>query len=169
MNTADIYSLPNTNIQTLGPTSELDFFDKQTVVLPHPISPLEAWAIVMSHPMPIVTLAFRVRDAISSLFGVKKIGGFSGVTPETVTVGQKLDFFLVEHVSTDVLTLTARDRHLDVMTCISAEKNTLTITSSVITHNLFGRFYMIPVAPAHKMIVRRNMSQIRSEVEKYRV
>ncbi len=167
MNNTDFHSIPNTNIQTLGPTSELDFFDKQTAVLPHPISPLEAWAIVMSHPMPVMKLAFRVRDAISSLFGVKKIGGFSGVVPETVSVGQKLGFFLVEHISKDVLTLTARDKHLDVMTCISTENNALTITSSVKTHNLFGRFYMIPVAPAHKMIVRRNLSQIRSEVEHY--
>ena len=169
MNNTGFYSIPNTNLQTLGPPSELDFFDKQTVVLPHAISPLKAWTIAMSHPMPLMKLAFRVRDAISSMFGVSKIGGFSGAVPETVTVGQKLDFFLVEHISKDILTLTARDRHLDVMTCISTEKNALTITSSVKTHNLFGRLYMIPVAPAHKMIVRRNLGQIHREVEQYRV
>ena len=80
--------------------------------------------------------------------------------PESVEVGQMLDFFLVEYISHDVLTLTERDRHLDVMTCISSSGNELAITSSVTTHNTFGKIYMIPVAPAHKMIVRKNLKQI---------
>lgn len=51
------------------------------------------------------------------------------------------------------MTLTARDRHLDVMICIEIEGCTLSITASVVTHNLFGRLYMIPVTPAHRLIV----------------
>lgn len=38
-------------------------------------------------------LAFRTRDAISSLFGVKRIGGFSGTRREAVQEGDHLDFF----------------------------------------------------------------------------
>lgn len=155
-----IFTLPATNIQTLAAIEDLDFFDRQSVRLRRPISPLDAWRIVMSHPMPILKFAFRVRDGISSLFGVKKIKGFSGVVPTSVEVGQMLDFFLVEHISPDILTLTARDRHLDVMTCISLFENELTITSSVKIHNAFGRIYMFPVAPAHKLIVRKNLKQI---------
>lgn len=158
------FTLPNTNIQTLAPPEDLYFFDKQSVQLPKAITPLDAWRIVMSHPMPLLKFAFGVRDAISSLFGVKKIGGFSGTVPKTVEVGQKLDFFLVEHISQDVLTLTERDRHLDVMTCISTHENELSITSSVKVHNGFGRIYMIPVAPAHKLIVRNNLRQIRRQM-----
>ena len=71
-------TLPDTNIQVLAPINELDFFDTQSVKLRQPTSPLDAWRIVMSQPMPIMNFAFRVRDAISSVFGVKKIGGFSG-------------------------------------------------------------------------------------------
>ncbi len=159
-----IFMLPATNIQTLAGIENLDFFDTQSVRLRRPISPLEGWRIVMSHPMPILKFAFRVRDGISSLFGVKKIQGFSGVVPETVVAGQMLDFFLVEHISSDILTLTARDRHLDVMMCISTLDNKLTITASVKTHNAFGRVYMIPVAPAHKLIVRKNLRQIMQSV-----
>jgi len=158
------FTIPNTNIQTLAPDEELDFFDRQSVQLPKMITPLDAWRTVMSRPMPVLKLAFAVRDTISSMFGVKKIGGFSGNVPKTVEVGQKLDFFLVEHISQDVLTLTERDRHLDVMTCISTSNNELSITSSVKTHNAFGRIYMIPVAPAHKLIVRNNLRQIRRQV-----
>lgn len=155
------FTLPNTNIQTLAPPQDLDFFDRQSLQLPKTIAPLDAWRLITSNPMPLLKLAFGVRDAISSLFGVKKIGGFSGKVPKTVKVGQKLDFFLVEHISRDVLTLTERDQHLDVMTCISTCDNTLSITSSVKVHNAFGRIYMVPVAPAHKMIVRNNLRQIK--------
>jgi hypothetical protein len=160
-----VFTIPNTNIQTLAPTEELDFFDKQSIQLLKKISPLEAWGIVMSRPMPLLNFAFGVRDMVCSMFGVQKIGGFSGVAPKTVEVGQKLDFFRVEHISKDVLTLTARDRHLDVMTCISVFENELSITSSAKTHNAFGRMYMIPVAPAHKLIVRGNLRQIHRQTK----
>lgn len=153
-------TIPDTNIHVLAPINELDFFDTQSITLLQATSPLDAWRIVMSQPMPILNFAFKVRDVISSIFGVKKIGGFSGVVPDSVKTGQMLDFFLVEYVSQGVLTLTERDRHLDVMTCISSSGTEITITSSVTTHNTFGKIYMIPVAPAHKMIVRRNLKQI---------
>ena len=92
-----------------------------------------------------------------------KNGGFSTTSPEFVEVDQKLDFFLVEHASQDVLTLSERDRHLDVLTCISVTGNELTITSSVQTHNVFGRLYMLPVGPAHKMIVRSFLKRLQIE------
>ncbi len=149
--------IPGTHIQVLAPVRELDFFDTQSVVLPKPVSPLNTGRILMARPKPIMTLAFKVRDRISSLFGIKKIRGFSGTVPEHVQVGQMLDFFLVEHASDTVLTLTERHRNLDVMTCISSSGHELTITSSVKTHNAFGRLYMLPVGPAHKMIVRQNL------------
>lgn len=88
------------------------------------------------------------------MFGVKRIGGFSGQQTLTVKVGDYLDFFLVEHVDDECLALTERDRHLDVMTCLSIQGDTLSVTSSVCTHNLFGRAYMIPVGIAHPWIVR---------------
>lgn len=164
MDRKDFFTIPNTNIQILAPTAELDFFDRQSVKLAKSISPLEAWGLIMSRPMPVLNLAFRVRDAISSKFGVKKIGGFSTTSRETIAPGQKLDFFLVEHVSQDVLTLSERDRHLDVLTCISRVGNELTITSSVKTHNTFGRAYMLPVAPAHKLIVRTFLRRLQREL-----
>jgi hypothetical protein len=164
MEPAPLFTIPDTNIQTLGPTDQLDFFDRQAVLLARSISPLSAWRIAMARPMPILGLAFRVRDMISSRFGVKQIGGFSGDSRDSIAVGEMLDFFLVEYICDDVLTLSARDRHLDVLTCISRIQNELSITSSVKTHNGFGRAYMLPVAPAHKLIVRKMLRGIRDEV-----
>ena len=154
------FTLPHSNIQMLAPAAELDFFDQQSVRLPKDLSALEAWISVISHPGPFLKMAFSIRDAVSALFGVKRIGGFTGQYPETGEVGEMLDFFLVEHVSPDVLTLTARDRHLDVITCISVSRQMLTITSSVKTHNRFGRIYMLPVAPVHRLIVRGDLKRL---------
>lgn len=155
-----LYIIPNSNIQTLDPIDTLDFYCPQSITLPEQITPQQAWTIVMSHRSPILGLAFKIRDAISACFGVQKIGRFTATTAVGAKVGQKLDFFVVEYTSDDVLSLSARDRHLDVLTCISTNQNTLTITSSVKTHNLFGRIYMIPVAPAHKLIVWSSLRRI---------
>ncbi|MCF6328026.1 MAG: DUF2867 domain-containing protein, partial [Devosiaceae bacterium] len=90
------FTIPNTNIQILAALDDLDFFDTQSVQLPKNLTALEAWEIIMANPMPMLKLAIGIRDVISSMFGVKKVGGFSGNIPESVTVGQMLDFFLVE-------------------------------------------------------------------------
>lgn len=159
------YKLPNANIQILAPKEELDFFDTQSIQLFGAITPLEAWGFVLSQPKPMLKFAFWIRDSISSMFGAKKIQGFSGIAPNTVEVGQMLDFFLVEFASEEILVLTNRDKHLDVMTCISTSNNRLSITSSVKTHNTFGLIYMIPVAPIHRLIVRKDLKMIGLKVK----
>lgn len=169
MGKTELFTLPDTNIQVLAPPAELDFFDRQSVQLSSPITPLAAWGAITGRPSRLLKVAFRIRDGISAVFGVKKIGGFSSsshsaaAVAAAVAVGDKLDFFLVEYVAQDVLTLSERDKHLDVLTCISTAGNLLTITSSVIIHNTFGRIYMLPVAPAHKWIVRSNLRRIQKE------
>ena len=140
-------------IELVAPRGELDFFDQQSVRFAQSLTPLEAWSRIMADPLPLLGLAFRVRDAISARSGVKRIGGFTGEVRGFVQEGDKLDFFLVETVNDEVLTLSARDRHLDVLTCVTSVENTLTITSSVKVHNRFDWFYMLPVRPAHKLIV----------------
>ncbi len=80
-------------------------------------------------------------------------------------VGERLDFFLVEHSAPDVLVLTERDRHLDVMICLSISDRVFTITSSVVIHNAFGRFYMVPVGQVHKLIVNRDLKRLKRSLE----
>jgi hypothetical protein len=147
--------------ETLGPVASLDYYDRRSVTLPMAVTPLEAWNLIMADPQPGLALAFRVRDAISALFGVRRIGGFSGRARASVEVGETLDFFTVEGVGPDRLVLTARDRHLDVMTCVSSAGTRLAVTSSVVTHNLFGRAYMVPVGIAHRLIVNRMLRRLK--------
>lgn len=147
-------------VRTLRPLADLDYYDSRSITLPVAITPLEAWNLMTGEPGLLMRLAFRTRDAISSLFGVKRIGGFSGEKWETARVGERLDFFLVEHSALDALVLTERDRHLDVMLCLSIVGQVLTITSSVVTHNKFGRIYMVPVGLVHKLIVDRDLKRL---------
>ncbi|MES2435017.1 MAG: DUF2867 domain-containing protein [Pseudomonadota bacterium] len=92
-----------------------------------------------------------------------RIGGFSGAAVEAAQIGDHLDFFLIEHIDDQTLSLTARDRHLDVMTCVTVIGCKLAITASVVTHNWFGRAYMIPVAPAHRLIVWAMLRRLRRD------
>ena len=147
--------------QLIGPRAALAFLDSQSVTLRAPITALEAWRLVMAKPLPGMAWAFWLRDAISARFGVARIGGFSGSVVDAPQVGDHLDFFLIEHIDDQTLSLTARDRHLDVMTCVTVEGLRLTITASVVTHNGFGRLYMVPVAPAHRLIVWAMLRRMR--------
>lgn len=58
---------PNTHL--LRPIDQLDYYDTRSVPLTAPLSPLEAWNLIMAGPQPILRLAFRIRDAISARFG----------------------------------------------------------------------------------------------------
>ncbi|WP_137151801.1 DUF2867 domain-containing protein [Devosia sp. FKR38] len=150
---------------TLGPRAELDYYDVRALALPMPITALQAWNLVTAEPQPLLQVAFGIRDTISALFGVKRIGGFSGTQRDTIKPGDRLDFFLVEHCASDMLVLTERDRHLDVMICIAIAEQVLTITSSVITHNAFGRLYMLPVGPAHKVIINSDFKRLKRRLD----
>ena len=163
MMTGPIAKITTTQVELVAPRGELDFFDQQSVRLIVPLSPLEAWTAMMEKPLPLLGAAFWLRDTVSAWFGVKRIGGFSGEVRTFVQEGDKLDFFLVETARDDVLTLSARDRHLDVLTCVTSVENTITITSSVKVHNRFGWFYMLPVRPAHKLIVRAMLRRLKRD------
>lgn len=156
-------TLPDTGIRVLAAIETLDYFDSQSATLAQHISPLDAWNIGLQDPQPMLKLAFRLRDAVSKLFGVRTIGGFSGIRKDSVQTGEHLDFFLVEYSDDNSLVLTERDRHLDVMTCLSTIGNEVCITSSVIVHNLFGRVYMLPVGIAHRFIVRNTLRRLQKK------
>ncbi|MBK4217195.1 DUF2867 domain-containing protein [Paracoccus caeni] len=148
-------------IPTIRPFPELDYYDSRSVLLPVAVSPIEAWNLLMAQPQPVLRLAFRIRDAISARFGANRVGGFTDNPRKDLTAGDRLDFFTVEAARPDALVLTARDSHLDVMTTITTAGRKLTVTASVVTHNSFGRAYMLVVGPAHKLIVAVMLRKLR--------
>lgn len=148
-------------IELIAPKSDLAYFDQQSVQLGTLPTPLEAWSLIMRDPLPFVAIAFRIWAAISALFGVKQIGTFGDGVPSQVQVGDRLDFFTVETVNETVLSLSVRGCHMDVLTCVTSVAGMLTITSSVKAHDWFGRCFMVPVAPAHKLIVWAIMRRLK--------
>ena len=148
----------------VAPRAALAYYDQQRITLPRPVTPAEAWTRIMANPIPLLGLAFRIRDAIAARFGVKRIGGFSGRAAQIPQVGERLDFFLVERASPVALTLSERDRHLDVMIAVTIDGCDLAITASVITHNRFGRVYMWPVGPVHRLIVRAMLRRLQRDI-----
>jgi len=110
--------------------------------------------------------AFAVRDALCRLAGLQTIGGFGRrQIPENVAVGDKLDFFDVQHLCTRQLVLSSSDRHLVVTVILHLDapdgtRQKLSCITTVTTHNLTGKIYMLPVAPAHGVIVRQMLKNI---------
>lgn len=157
-------TLNNSHAYILGPMDSLDYFDQQSINLPRAVTPLDVWNLAIAKPPWWLRVAFRIRDAVSALFGIQGVGGFSGAQFDTVKAGDRLDFFLVEHVARDVLVMTANDKHLDVMISISTRGKTVLVTASVRNHNTFGRVYMVPVGIAHRWIVRNTLKRLRARV-----
>lgn len=148
----------------IAPAGELSWSHVGRCRVAFAITAPEVWQRVMAEPLPLMKTAFRIRDSISARFGVKRIGGFSGRV-SIPPVGEKLDFFTVEAVSDRVLALSERDRHLDVMACVTAIPDAggteVAITGSVRVKTGFGRAYMIPVGPAHRLIVAALLRRLR--------
>lgn len=116
-------------IPLIAPRTDLAYYNAQSIGLAQDISALAAWNIAMRDPIPGMATAMWLRDRISGLFGAAPINGFSGEQRSMVQAGAMLDFFLVEEVTQRLLVLTARDRHLDVMTTVTTYDHALTITS----------------------------------------
>ncbi len=144
-------------IEVLAPRERLNFFDMQSHEMPRTLTPTEAYEGLTGRMQRRLGWAFALRDALSAPFGVRRSQGVSDRAGRPVSEGERLDFFLVERATPDRLVLTVRDRHLDVMTCLQCEGPLVTVTSSVVTHNAFGRVYMAVVGPAHRVIVRRGL------------
>lgn len=153
MMTDDTNPIATRQIPLVAPKEKLKFHDVRSMDLPYEMTALQAWDEGMSIPIPFLKTAFKIRDKIASLFGVKQIGGFTRQRGEPVQKGGHLDFFLVEDIQPQLLVMTERDTHLDVMTCVSTFDQRLTITSSVVLHNWFGHLYILTVGPGHKLIV----------------
>lgn len=156
----------------LAPAPVCRFCHVARVVVPARLDALGAWNAVMARPLPGMGLAMALRDRVSGWFGVARIHGFSGQRREQVRAGERLDFFLVEEARPERLLLSARDRHLDVLTCVTAQPvaggTEVAITSSVVTHNRFGRVYMWPVGPAHRLIVWLMLRRLAADLHGHR-
>lgn len=121
---------------------------------PAGLDALAVYRAMTQSPPGGLAVAFRVRDALCQPFGLEPIGGFAGAAPAIAPLpGDRLDFFTVDGIAADRLALSHRDRHLDVEVALSRHELMGSLVTSVTTHNLLGRVYMLPVGLAHPIIV----------------
>lgn len=150
----------------IAPRERLCFYHQDTGPVTRGTTAFDAYLTMTRPPSLPLKTAFWIRDRLSRLGGVQPIRGFLSPCPTAPSAtGELLDFFTVHRLTDDQLCLTAIDTHLGVMLDLQLHRegpihDHLVITTSVETYNRFGRLYMLPVAPAHGMIVRRMLARL---------
>jgi len=152
-------------------TSDIHFHHMGGEMVREDMSALKAYAGMTSYNPCWLRTAFGIRDRCCTLFGLQSIGGFSGTAPASaIAPGNKLDFFDVQKVSDEELVLSSSDKHLVVIVALNLApakdgKRTLSVTTTVKTHNLLGKLYMLPVKPAHGIIVRKMLDRLKRSTD----
>lgn len=108
--------------------------------------------------------AMTLRNGIVSLLGIKNLGGLSEVSTSKraseYKPGDRVGIFTLLSVSETEVLLGDSDKHLDVVVSVHRQQSTraaqavVTVTTVVNVHNWLGRLYMVPVRPAHRVIVK---------------
>lgn len=109
-----------------------------------------------------VNVAMLARNRIVQLVGLKNLGALDNLDadrkPETYRPGDIVGIFTLFEDTFDEVLLGDRDKHLDVVLSVhrrllpGLQSVEVTLTTIVHVKNLLGRLYMLPVAPAHRII-----------------
>jgi Protein of unknown function (DUF2867) len=105
-----------------------------------------------------------LRNKAVGLFGLKNLGEIAGVdsskTSSDYAIGDRVGIFTLIEKTTHKVLLGDDDKHLRVVVSVHKTPAThsddivVTVTTIVHVKNLLGRLYMLPVAPAHRVIAR---------------
>lgn len=120
---------------------------------------------------------FTFRNKIVSLFGLKTSGDISNRKQQldnfTCEPGEQLGLFKVFAKNEHEVILGEDDKHLNFRVSLFLEQHTqeatkkkLTISTTVVFNNWFGRLYFLPVRPFHKLIVPTMLKGIIKDLEK---
>jgi hypothetical protein len=114
-----------------------------------------------------------LRNHIVALFGLKDLGGLVQIDPNKKAsdyqTGDHVGIFTLISNSPNEVLLGDSEKHLNVIVSLHKQADVtqssaiITVTTVVHIHNWLGRLYMIPVKPAHKVIVRAMVRSMGSE------
>lgn len=106
-----------------------------------------------------------VRNGGMRLLGMKDLGSLRAVQEANdPQPGQRLGIFTVKQCTPEAIVLEDDDRHLRVQLALQWQDDLLQVATVVHIHNAFGRLYMLPVAPVHRLIVPY---LLRRQVQRY--
>ena len=145
----------------------------------------DAWAILAAEPnldalgqflrvfkkTPMwIEHLMAIRNRAVSVFGLKNLGGLSQIDTakqeSEYIPGDRVGIFTLISRSANEVLLGDKDKHLNVVVSVhkkdEEESGTAVVTITTVVHvnNWLGRLYMVPVAPAHRVISRVMMRAV---------
>jgi hypothetical protein len=151
----------------VAPLSQLNYLHETHQYIDKNLNVMQVYSLMTGNPPIWLRIAFKIRDVLSLKFGgVQPIKGFDSSKPTHVQVNEKLDFFDVVKITDKELFLQSTDKHLSVLVALQLHahdelKNELSVTTSVITYNFFGKIYMLPVSLIHGFIVKNSLKNLK--------
>jgi hypothetical protein len=125
---------------------------------------LSYFLLAASNTPAWVNVAMAIRNKVVLAFGLKDLGRLSTLAPAKPDTayqsGDRVGVFQLLQNTPDEVVLGDDDKHLRVVLSLHVaprnaanESRVVTLTTVVHVHNWLGRFYMLPVTPAHRIIV----------------
>lgn len=160
----DIMILGMEDIRMAAPYRELDFFQIVETRLTQPYTAFAAYRRMTGRPPKWLINLYKICNTVYRPFSKHPVDCFGVPLPIEPEVGDILHFFTIDEISDNRLVLTAEDRRLDIVTDIRIENEgkTLSLTTSVKTHNLSGKIHMLPIALMHESIVKSLFRNLRT-------
>jgi len=142
-----------------------DFQDSWSIQAAYPeLDPLDQFLRVVSSTPGWIDFLMNQRNRIAGLFGLKDLGALSEIdsskSSSSYMIGDRVGIFtLIEQHQQEVL-LGDDDRHLNVVVSVHKAVDAIghtfvTVSTMVYIKNWVGRLYMLPVAPAHHIIIQK--------------
>ncbi len=137
----------------------------------HIISPTEVGKAFFTSAPEWVEKMMGMRNRIVSIFGLKTANKNTLSRKEQLDnfkcePNEQLGLFKVFSKTEKEVVLGEDDKHLDFRVSLYLEASSLTITTTVVFNNWYGRIYFLPVQPFHRFIVPAMLKNIIKELEK---
>ena len=143
----------------MSPLPDYIYLSSQTAAMPAGMTAQDAYRRMTQHPPLWLQLAFSLRDRLCALVGLRRIGGFGALGP--LRVGSPAHFFIVKVLSDENMRISARDRHPHVRAELTrCGPQQVELVTSVVTSNLVGRLYMLPVVLTHPLVCRALLRRV---------
>ncbi len=135
------------------------FYDAWQVRAAHPeLNLIQQFERAFSRTPKWIDYCMRLRNRLVSQFGLKDLGTFQASSKrqnlvQPLQVGQALGIFKFIAETDNELLVGDDDKHLNVMLSLHRDPTDL-LTLSTVVHvkNHWGKLYMLPVTPMHKLI-----------------
>lgn len=133
--------------------SDIDYSDAYSVILEDETLCIEEIYrnIFIYRPLWMRNL-LMMRNKVVGLFGLKTEVSFDD--RKSFEVGKQVGFFEIYSIEENEIIAGEDDKHLNFRVSVLKQHNMLVVSTLVHYNNLFGKVYMMMIAPFHKLIVK---------------